>query len=95
MKSEITRRVLKDFQILMASTYGLPLEVDIVELPVGETDSEARELPIVYIEGRLVARGDIPSLADLVEAVFKLLEDTLAIPKVSGFPILESTMAEE
>lgn len=93
-RSDVTRRVLRDFQKLMSSTYGLAVDIDILELPVGETDSEAENLPVVYLGDRLVAAGEVPSISQLVESAFRLLEDTLPVPKISGFPILETELEE-
>ncbi|MEM1640057.1 MAG: hypothetical protein QW065_00070 [Acidilobaceae archaeon] len=72
----------------MASTYGISVDVDVLELPIGETDSEAERIPVVYVEDKLVALGEPPSFYALLEAVFKVLEESLSLPKLSGFPIL-------
>lgn len=72
----------------MASAYGISVDVDVLELPVGETDSEAESLPVVYVGDKLLARGEVPAISKLVEGVFEVLEESLPLPKLSGFPLL-------
>ncbi|MCX8195739.1 MAG: hypothetical protein N3F67_01445 [Acidilobaceae archaeon] len=86
-RSRLTERVLKDLSVYLASHYGLGMELDFVELPLGDMDEE--ELPLVILEGEVISKGEVPSMSYLVEAVFERLGSQVRT-KLLGFPELEA-----
>ncbi|MEN2999651.1 MAG: hypothetical protein ABDH61_03665 [Acidilobaceae archaeon] len=85
-RSRLAERVLKDLSVYLVSNYGIGVELDLIELPIGDLDEE--ELPIIILEGETVSRGEVPSMSSLVELVFEKIG--ARTNTYFGFPALEA-----
>jgi len=89
--SRLTERVLREFQAYMANVYGVKVDIDVVELPLGE--GEDSEIPLVMVDGRVVSSGEPPSLSRLVEEFFNTIELEYT-RTLMGFPITYGDLEE-
>ncbi|MCS7106926.1 MAG: hypothetical protein NZ902_02345 [Acidilobaceae archaeon] len=85
-RSRLAERVLKDLAVYLASNYGIGVELELIELPIGDLDEE--ELPIIILEGETVSRGEVPSMSSLMELIFEKIETSTET--LFGFPTLEA-----
>ena len=79
-------RVAKDAAVILAREYGVPVDVEIVEVPASGEEARAHGLPIVYIDGRRISEGVVPAISDLVDEVFKSISE--GVESLYGFPVL-------
>ncbi|MEB3773808.1 MAG: hypothetical protein GSR86_02625 [Desulfurococcales archaeon] len=86
-RSRLAVRVVREAGVYIAGTYGIPVDVEVVEVPVGDVDAESSGVPTVILEGRRVSSGSVPSLVDIVDEAFRLIEEEVA-PPGSATPIL-------
>lgn len=72
-------RRARDAVVLLSTQYMLEASIDEVILPVAEDEAPRLGLPEVSVsingKSRVVARGRAPGLDEIVDAVFKLLEE--------------------
>ncbi len=85
--SRMAVRVAREASLILAAEYSLPVEVEVVELPFTDEDASAAGLPEVWVDGKLVSRGSIPSLTDIVDEAFKSIQESLGVPGSLGFPL--------
>ena len=75
-RSRLTVKVVREAAVHISRTYAIPVEVEVLELPVGDMDDDA-EVPVVLVGGREVSRGDVPSMVDIVDEAFKGIAEEL------------------
>ncbi|MEB3787824.1 MAG: hypothetical protein GSR78_03610 [Desulfurococcales archaeon] len=91
-ESRIAWRVARDVQVLLAREYGVQVDLDVVEVPVGDVDEE-KQVPTIIVDGRPVSSGKVPSMAALIEAVFDAIADQVGVRGV-GLPEVTADLAE-
>ncbi len=91
-ESRIAWRVVKDVQVLLVREYGIPVELDIVEVPVGDVDEE-RQVPTIIVDGKPISSGKVPSMSALIEAVFDAIAEEVGVKGV-GLPEVAVDVAE-
>lgn len=69
-RSRMAARILKDLQLYFAKEYGLKINVELTEIMVGDSDEESF-LPLILIEGEAFSEGRVPSMEELVDALFE------------------------
>ena len=79
-------RVAKDAAVILAREYGVPVDVEIVEVPVSGEEARSHGLPTVYVNSRKITEGVVPALSDLVDEVFKSISE--GVESLYGFPVL-------
>lgn len=77
-KSRLAVQAVREASVILATAYSVPVDVEILEFPVGDDESGALGLPEVWVGGRLMSRGEPPSISSIVDAVFGELEKGLA-----------------
>lgn len=75
-RSRLAVKVAREAAVHISRTYAIPVEVEVLELPVGDMDDDA-EVPVVIVGGREVSKGEVPSLVDIVDEAFKGIEEEL------------------
>ena len=91
-ESRIAWRVVKDVQVLLVREYGIAVELDIVEVPVGDVD-EGRQVPTIIVDGKPISSGKVPSMSALIEAVFDAIAEEVGVKGV-GLPEVAVDVAE-
>ncbi len=86
-KSRLTREVLSEVERILASSYGFNVEADVMELPLGDTDPEAEDMPVIVVNGRTIVKGRTPSAQELLDALFEALSSEVG-ETLLGFPLL-------
>ena len=76
-RSRLSTKVAKEAAIIITRTYGIPVEIDIVEVPVGDMDAEENGIPLVFVNGRQVSSGGVPSIVGLIDSAFEEIEREL------------------
>lgn len=87
-KSRMAARILRDLQLYFAREYGIVVEVSLTEIMIGDSDEEDL-VPLVMMEGKVLSRGRVPSMEELVDAVFDQIVSGMKA-SVLGFPLLEA-----
>ncbi len=77
-KSRLAVDAVREAAVILAAEYAVKVDVEVLEFPFGDDESGELGLPEVWVGDRLVARGEPPSIAAIVDAAFKELERGLA-----------------
>ena len=80
-------RVLREASLMLKRYYSLDIEVDVMEVPVDSVESRRSGLPIIRINGETVFEGRVPSIAEVIDAVFSAIERASIIEY--GMPTFE------
>ncbi|MDM7275968.1 MAG: hypothetical protein P3X22_007660 [Thermoprotei archaeon] len=88
-KSRLAQEILSEVERILASNYGFNVEINVMELPLGDTDPEAENMPIIVVNNRTVVRGRIPSAQELLDALFEALSSEVG-ETLLGFPLLDN-----
>ncbi len=91
--SRITERVVREVQVFLAAEYGIPVEVNIVEVPLSGEEAWDSGVPAVLVEDKVVSSGDAPLVSDIVDAVFDKIREEHGILG-AGLPIIPGLEAE-
>ncbi len=83
-RSRLAVRVAREAAMHIARTYGIPVEVEVLELPVGDIDADEEGVPVVIVGGREVSAGGVPSLVDIVDEAFRIIADEVS---AVGLPV--------
>jgi len=90
-EGRLAQRVAKDAVLALASSYGIDVGLEVMEVPVGGDEARSHGLPRVTVErgdlAVVVSEGMPPSLSSLVDAVFRVIES--GVPLAYGFPVVE------
>ncbi|BAA81000.1 hypothetical protein APE_1990 [Aeropyrum pernix K1] len=87
-RGRLAERVVREAAAILAREYGVPLEVSVVEIPSDSRESESRGLPVLMVDGIVVAEGRVPSIEEVVDGVFKMLEAARGVGP-AGFPVFD------
>lgn len=74
-RSRLAVEAARQASLVLVSTYGIEAPVDVVELPYGDLDAGEAGLPEVRVEGKIVARGRVPHIDEILDAAFEVLEE--------------------
>ncbi len=91
----IAERVAKMASLVVATAYGIPVEVNVVEIPADSVECREKGLPVVIVNGEVVSEGKVPAVSDLVDAIFRIIGSRSGVPTAYGFPLVseESILA--
>ena len=78
-RSRLAVRVAREAGLYISRTYGIPIEVEVIELPLGDLDASSEGVPVVIVGGHEVSAGDVPSIVDIVDTIFNSLEEEFNI----------------
>ncbi|MEB3780444.1 MAG: hypothetical protein GSR85_09510 [Desulfurococcales archaeon] len=76
-RSRLSAKVAREAAIIIAKTYGIPVEVEVIDVPVGDIDAEEHGIPLVLVNERQVSSGSIPSIVSLIDSAFEEIEREL------------------
>jgi hypothetical protein len=79
-RSKSATKIVKEASLILASHYGIHVNVDVIELPYNDLEASSAGLPQVVIEGRTVVRGRIPHIDEVIDACFDVLEERFEKP---------------
>ena len=85
--SRMAVRVVREASVILAVEYSLPVEVEVVELPFTDEDAVAAGLPEVWVNGRMVSSGSVPSMSSIIDEAFRSIQESLGVPGGLGFPL--------
>ncbi|MCE4600070.1 MAG: hypothetical protein F7C38_00690 [Desulfurococcales archaeon] len=84
-ESRLAEEIARKAQLFLAVEYGIPVEVDVVKVPVSIEEARDMGLPTVIVEGREVSSGGVPLLADIIDAVFDEIREEYGLAR-TGLP---------
>lgn len=73
-KSRLAVNAVREAAVILAAEYAVKVDVEILEFPFGDGESGELGLPEVWVGDRIIARGEAPSIAAIVDAAFNGLE---------------------
>ncbi|MCE4610456.1 MAG: hypothetical protein F7B17_00605 [Desulfurococcales archaeon] len=84
----IAERVARMASLVVATAYGIPVDVNVVEIPADSVESREKGLPVVIVNGEVVSEGRVPAVSDLVDAIFHVIGSRAGVPMAYGFPLV-------
>ncbi|MCE4604557.1 MAG: arsenic metallochaperone ArsD family protein [Aeropyrum sp.] len=87
-RGRLAAAVAREAASILAREYSVSVDVDILEIPVDGVEAERRGLPLVIVDGVVIAEGRVPSIEEIVDEVFKSIELASSIGP-AGFPVFE------
>ncbi len=84
----LAERVVKHAAFILASSYSLPVDIVVIEIPADSVEARERGLPTVIVGGRVVVEGRVPGVSEVVDAVFEVIgEKYETLLSLNGFPL--------
>ncbi|MCE4613208.1 MAG: hypothetical protein F7C07_05185 [Desulfurococcales archaeon] len=84
--SRLAVRVVREAAVLLARNYGVEVDVEVTEIPVGDTEAAQHGLPIIKVNDEVLAQASVPSLSLIVDRVFEYLASNIELGPLK-FPV--------
>lgn len=90
-EGKLCEDVAREAFMILALKYGLAVNLNVVEIPADSEEGKANGLPLVIVDGKIVIEGRVPSISEIVDSVFKAIED--GVETRYGFPVMHAEAA--
>lgn len=94
--SRLAVRVVREAAILLARNYGVEVDIEVTEIPVGDTEAPEHGLPLIKVNDEVVAQASVPSLSIIIDKVFEDLASNVELGPLK-FPVFccnEKTLSQ-
>ena len=89
----LAERVVKMASLAIATGYGIPVEVNVIEIPADSVECRERGLPVIIVNGEVVSEGKVPAVSDLIDVIFRIIGSKAGVPIAYGFPLVSEETA--